>query len=182
MPDETLYAFGDFRLDAGRRLLTHRSQGPVPITSRAFDTLLHLVRNAGRLVPKREIMDAVWGDAVVEENNLTQTISTLRQLLGERPHEHRYIATVSGRGYRFIATVEPGGIASDLPASAPAPVRPHRRALIAVVLAGLAVAIGVVVVFSGGFATKAPIQSIAVLPFKPLVRESADPALERVRK
>lgn len=178
MPEETLYTFGDFRLDAGRRLLSHRSQGAIPIASRAFDTLLHLIRNAGRLVPKRELMDAVWGDSVVEENNLTQMISTLRQLLGERPDEHRYIVTVSGRGYRFIATVEPGPPAAAAPATVPAPARPSRRTLVAVALAGLVLAIGVAVLLSGRFATKPRIESIAVLPFKPLVRESGDPALE----
>jgi DNA-binding winged helix-turn-helix (wHTH) protein/TolB-like protein/Flp pilus assembly protein TadD len=178
VPEETLYAFGDFRLDAGRRLLSHRSQGAIPITSRAFDTLLHLIRNAGRLVPKRELMDAVWGDSVVEENNLTQTISTLRQLLGERPDEHRYIVTVSGRGYRFIANVEPGAPAAAAPAVVPAPARSNRRTLVAVALAGLVLAGGVAVLLSGRFATKPRIESIAVLPFKPLVRESGDPALE----
>ncbi|HKR36922.1 MAG TPA: winged helix-turn-helix domain-containing protein [Steroidobacteraceae bacterium] len=179
MPDETLYAFGDFQLDAGRRLLSHRSQGPVAITGRVFDTLLHLVRNPGRLVTKRELMDAVWGDAVVEENNLTQTISTLRQLLGERPDEHRYIVTVPGRGYRFIAGVESGAHAPGAPATvAAAPKRWSRRTLIAIAAAGLAAAIGGAVLLSGRFETKPQIHSIAVLPFKPLVRDSGDPALE----
>jgi len=179
VPDETLFVFGDFRLDAGRRLLSHRSQGAIPIASRAFDTLLHLVRNPGRLVPKREIMDAVWGDAVVEENNLTQTISTLRQLLGERPDDHHYIVTVSGRGYRFIAKVEPGGDAPATPANVAAtPARPKRRRLIAVAIAGLAVAVGIALLLSGRLAPKPRIESIAVLPFKPVVRDSGDPALE----
>jgi serine/threonine-protein kinase len=179
VPDETLFVFGDFRLDAGRRLLSHRSQGAIPIASRAFDTLLHLVRNPGRLVPKREIMDAVWGDAVVEENNLTQTISTLRQLLGERPDDHHYIVTVSGRGYRFIAKVEPGGDAPQTPATVAAtPARPKRRRLVAVAIAGLAVAVGIALLLSGRFAPKPRIESIAVLPFKPVVRDSGDPALE----
>jgi DNA-binding winged helix-turn-helix (wHTH) protein/Tfp pilus assembly protein PilF len=179
VPDETLYAFGDFRLDAGRRLLSHRSQGAVPITSRAFDTLLHLVRNPGRLVAKRELMDAVWGDTVVEENNLTQTISTLRQLLGERPDEHRYIVTVPGRGYRFIANVEPGAHAAEPPAAIAAPpARSLRPTRIAAAIAALAIAIAIAVLLSGRFTTRPQIQSIAVLPFKPLVREAADPALE----
>lgn len=179
MPDESVYAFGDFRLDAGRRLLSHRSQGGVPITSRAFDTLLHLVRNPARLVAKRELMDAVWGNAVVEENNLTQTISTLRQLLGERPDEHRYIVTVPGRGYRFIATVESGTQAAAAPVTvAAAPARSHRRTFIAVAIAGLAAVIGMAVLLNGRFESKPQIHSIAVLPFKPLVRESGDPALE----
>lgn len=181
MPDETLYAFGDFRLDAGRRLLAHRRQGPVPIASRALDTLVFLVRNPGRVVAKRELMDAVWGDAVVEENNLTQTISTLRQLLGERPDEHRFIVTVSGRGYRFIADVTRGvetPDSIDSSAASAAPPRPRQRTLVALAVAGLAVVVGIALLLSGRFATKPQIESIAVLPFKPLVRESGDPALE----
>lgn len=181
MPDEMLYAFGDFRLDAGRRLLSHRRQGPVPIASRAFDTLLFLVRNPGRVVAKRELMDAVWGDAVVEENNLTQTISTLRQLLGERPDAHRFIVTVSGRGYRFIANLTRGVETAD-PIDGPAPsVTPsglRRRTLVALAVAGLVAVVGIVLLVSGRLATKPQIESIAVLPFKPLVQESADPALE----
>jgi serine/threonine-protein kinase len=177
VPDEPLYAFGDFRLDAGRRLLSHRTQGSVPITSRAFDTLLYLVRNPERVVTKRELMDAVWGDAVVEENNLTQTISTLRQLLGERPDEHRFIVTVSGRGYRFIAPVTADGTAPS--ASVP---RPQRWAIPRLIVGGLAVVLGLGWFLSGRFfATKPaadPIETIAVLPFKPLVQESGDPALE----
>jgi len=180
VPDETLYAFGDFRLDAGRRLLAHQAQGSVPITSRAFDTLLYLVRNPGRVVTKRELMDAVWGDAVVEENNLTQTISTLRQLLGERPDEHRFIVTVSGRGYRFIAPVAVEGAA---PPAAQPPLA--RRRIIPQVIGGLAAVLVVVLAIawflSGRFETKPPVDSIktiAVLPFKPLVPASGDPALE----
>ncbi len=175
MSDETLYAFDDFRLDAGRRLLSHRTQGPVAITSRAFDTLLHLVRNPGQLVAKRDLMEAVWGDTVVEENNLTQTISTLRQLLGERPDEHRFIVTVPGRGYRFIASVR---IESAAPATQPSPRRWMLPALIA---AGLAAVLAVAWLLSGRLATKsavAAIKTVAVLPFKPLVQESGDPALE----
>src|SRR5262245_62926627 len=102
--------------------------GPIAVTSRAFDTLLHFVRNPGRLVPKRELMDAVWGDSVIEENNLAQTISTLRQLLGEKPDEHRFIVTIPGKGYRFIAPVTVGDSGSGLrsadpvsPAIAPRP-------------------------------------------------------------
>ncbi|MGH8239181.1 MAG: winged helix-turn-helix domain-containing protein, partial [Steroidobacteraceae bacterium] len=177
VPDETLYAFSDFRLDAGRRLLSHLTQGSVPITSRAFDTLLYLLRNPGRLVAKRELMDAVWGNAVVEENNLTQTISTLRQLLGERPDEHRFIVTVPGRGYRFIASV-----AVDGSAPVAQPPRTQRRWILpALAVAGLLAVVGIAVLFSGQFDAKPgvdKVKTIAVLPFKPLVQESGDPALE----
>lgn len=153
MADETLYAFGDFRLDAGRRLLSHRRYGAVPIASRAYDTLLFLVRNPGRLVAKRELLDVVWGDAVVEEHNLTQTISTLRQLLGERPDEHRFIVTVSGHGYRFIAKVTHGAGPIDSTAAPAAPPALRRRMLVALALAvaGLAAVVAIVVLLSGRF-------------------------------
>jgi len=105
---ESHYVFGDYRLDAGRRLLSRANDEPIPMAARLFDTLLYLVENAGRLVEKRELMTAVWGNVIVEENNLTQTISSLRRLLNERPDEHRYIVTVPGRGYRFIAAVVKG--------------------------------------------------------------------------
>jgi len=183
VPAEPLYDFGDFRLDAGRRLLEHRTQGPIPITSRAFDTLLHLVRNPARLVPKRELMDAVWGNAVVEENNLTQTISTLRHLLGERPDDHRYIVTVAGRGYRFIAPVAGGESASraapltEMPPS-PAPTRSRTWTQAVVAVAFLAAALGLATLMMGRVSQKPEVRSIAVLPFKPLVRGSGDPALE----
>ena len=155
MPEETIYAFGDFRLDAGRRLLAHRTQGAVPITSRAFDTLLHLVRNPERLVTKRELMNAVWGDAVVEENNLTQTISTLRQLLGERPDEHRFIVTVPGRGYRFIAPVTTDGTTEPTAHAAHPP--PTVGELLRLVVGGLVVVLGIAWFLTGRFATKPPI-------------------------
>ena len=108
------YEFGSFRLEAVKRLLL-RSGTPVPLTPKVFDTLLHLVRHQGELVAKNELMRAVWPDTVVEENNLNQNISTLRRVLGESRGENRYIATIPGKGYRFIADIEgrrsiPGGV------------------------------------------------------------------------
>lgn len=102
----TILRFGDFELDTGRRLLHTLDGDVIPLTARVYDTLVCLVGRPGELVDKREILDAVWPHVVVEENNLTQAISTLRRALGEAPREHRYIATVPGRGYRFVARVE----------------------------------------------------------------------------
>src|SRR4051812_46058073 len=99
-----IYAFGEFRLDAEKRVLW-RDNTQIPLTPRVFDTLLFLVAHAGELLEKERLMDAVWPDAVVEENNLTQNISTLRRVFGETPGSHRYIVTVPGRGYRFVADV-----------------------------------------------------------------------------
>ncbi|HXG67949.1 MAG TPA: transcriptional regulator [Blastocatellia bacterium] len=98
------YEFGPFRLDPTSRLL-RRDGEVVPLKPKVFDTLLLLVANHGQVVSKDRLMEAVWPDTAVEENNLTQNISALRKALGERPNEHRYIVTVPGQGYRFVAEV-----------------------------------------------------------------------------
>jgi serine/threonine-protein kinase len=192
MAPDDVYEFGEYRLDAGRRLLSHCATGPIPVTSRVFDTLLHLVRQSGQLVGKRELMNAVWGNTVVEENNLTQAVSTLRQLLGEPPGEHRYIVTVPGRGYRFVADVaRAAGVGEgDAPAPSPkvpglhgpqaAPVRAARRwplfaGIAAAALATLAAALWW---RQDRLDSQPAIETIAVLPFKPLVPDARDPALE----
>jgi TolB-like protein/DNA-binding winged helix-turn-helix (wHTH) protein len=101
-----VYEVGDFCVDATQRLLRARSDGePIPLTSKAFETLLYLVEHAGELVDKTTLMKAVWPNVVVEENNLNQCISAVRRALGESALEHRFIVTVPGRGYRFVAPV-----------------------------------------------------------------------------
>jgi adenylate cyclase len=100
------YEFGDFRLDAAQRVLLLKSGArALPLTSRAFDTLVYLVEHPGQLLSKATLMKAVWPDVVVEENSLNQNISLLRRVLGETPGEYRFIVTVPGRGYRFVAEV-----------------------------------------------------------------------------
>lgn len=100
------YEFGDFRLDAARRVLLLKSGArTLPLTSRAFDTLLYLVEHPGKLLTKATLISAIWPEVVVEENSLNQNISLLRRVLGESPGEYRFIVTVPGRGYRFIAEV-----------------------------------------------------------------------------
>jgi len=112
-PQPSVYEFGEFRIEAGKRLLL-RDGAPVPLTPKAFDTLLHLVQNRQRIVEKDELMQVIWPDTTVEENNLNQNISTLRRVLGESRGENRYIATIPGKGYRFIADVDGRG---SLPAA-----------------------------------------------------------------
>ena len=100
----TLYEFGKFRLDAAEHLLL-RDGKPIQLTPKAFQTLLVLVRNGGRLVEKDELMRQVWADAFVEEANLARNIWVLRRALGDDEDEHRYIETVPKLGYRFVAPV-----------------------------------------------------------------------------
>jgi Tol biopolymer transport system component/DNA-binding winged helix-turn-helix (wHTH) protein len=98
------YEFGRFRLDPVKRRLT-RDGEPVRLTPKAFDTLLILVESSNRTLEKDDLMQMVWPDAAVEENNLNQNISALRRVLGDTRDESRYIATIPGLGYRFVAEV-----------------------------------------------------------------------------
>jgi DNA-binding winged helix-turn-helix (wHTH) protein/tetratricopeptide (TPR) repeat protein len=96
--------FGPFRLDGAERTLL-RAGVQVALTDKVFDLLALLVQNRGHALTKAELMQSLWPDTVVEENNLTVNISTLRKALGETAGERRYIETLSRRGYRFVAEV-----------------------------------------------------------------------------
>ena len=100
-----LYEFGDFRLDKAKRVLRRLDGTTVPVTPRVFETLLYMVEHHDTVLDKERLMEAVWPDSIVEENNLSQNISTLRRIFGETPGSHSYIVTVPGRGYRFVAEV-----------------------------------------------------------------------------
>src|SRR5215471_7041792 len=100
-----LYEFGDFRLDTAKRVLRRLDGTTVPLTPRVFETLLYMVEHHDTVLDKERLMEAVWPDSIVEENNLSQNISTLRRIFGETPGSHSYIVTVPGRGYRFVAQV-----------------------------------------------------------------------------
>jgi len=99
-----LYEFGPFILNPAEHTLLRRGE-PVPLRPKVFDTLLVLVKNSGHLVEKDELMSAVWAGQFVEEGNLSQGIFLLRRALGERAGEDRFIMTVPGRGFRFVAPV-----------------------------------------------------------------------------
>ncbi len=99
------FDFGPFRVDPDQRLLM-RGQETIPVTPKAFETLLVLLRNSGRVVLKEDLMQTLWPDTFVEESNLSQHILQLRKVLGSSAQSPQYIITVPGRGYRFAQKVE----------------------------------------------------------------------------
>lgn len=108
IPVKHLYEFGPFQLDPPERLLLCDGQ-PVPMTPKALDLLVFLVERRGHLIEKEELLKAVWRGSFVEEGNLSVTISFLRKALNDDRGLHKYIETVSKRGYRFVADVRQVG-------------------------------------------------------------------------
>ena len=106
------YEFGPFRVDTVKYVLTREGE-VVPLNLKAFEILLALIRHRGQVLEKNELLQRVWPDTVVEENNLARNISALRKALDEQPNEHQYILTVPGRGYRFVASVKEVNGASE---------------------------------------------------------------------
>ena len=163
--DSTNYAFDGFLVDTEKRLLRGTAGGPIPLTPKVFDTLHYLVSHPGQVIEKDELMSAIWQDTIVEENNLNKNISTLRRVLGENPSEHRFIATVPGRGYKFVAEVTPGNPKPAMQAQqqdAASGSRFWLLATAATVLVGLAI----VVLYTGSTSSNGDqIDSVAVLPF-----------------
>ncbi len=199
-----IYEFGPFRVDALRRLLL-REGNPVRLPAKAFEILLVLLEEKGRLVEKDELMRRVWPDAVVEENNLTVNMSALRRSLTESPGEHRYVVTVPGRGYQFVADVRqhgdepareseqemvPNQVVAEISAErasldgaqphsqSSSWIKRHKQGVLLLLTALLAIAIIVsYLAYSRYLAgrSKAGITSIAVLPF---ANETGDPNAE----
>ena len=101
------FRFEDFELDARKRLLLKHGT-PVSLTSKTFDLLLVLVERHGEVLSRDELFERVWPGQFVEEGNLTVHVSTLRKIFGERSDEHRFIVTVPGRGYSFVAELDEG--------------------------------------------------------------------------
>lgn len=101
---QQIYGFDNFRLDVRNRQLLCDGR-PVSLPAKAFDMLVVLIENGGRLIEKDELFNRVWPDQIVEESNLTVQVSAIRKALGERKENPHYIATVPGHGYRFIGQV-----------------------------------------------------------------------------
>ena len=102
------YLFHDYELDAVQRVLRYREK-VVSISGKAFDILVELVRKRGEVVTKEQLLDTVWHDRFVEENNLTVQISAIRKILGEKKGANTIIVTIPGTGYSFVAPVELSG-------------------------------------------------------------------------
>ena len=102
--DKRFYLFGVFKIDVIERVL-FGEDGAVPLTPKVFDTLLLLVENNNHVLGKHELIEKIWPDSFVEDNNLAQNVSILRKALGQSPGGHDYIQTVPKRGYRFVADV-----------------------------------------------------------------------------
>jgi DNA-binding winged helix-turn-helix (wHTH) protein len=116
------FAFDGFALDPANHLLL-RDGVQVALPPKAFDTLVYLAQNHGRLVTREELMKAVWPDSFVEGANLTVYISLLRKALGEE-EGRRYIETVPRKGYRLIADVR---VVDEAPTEVVAEVVPPQR-------------------------------------------------------
>lgn len=98
------FEFGEFRLDARRRILT-RGGAPVALKNRHFDLLFALVENEGRVLSHDELIEKVWDGACIENSNIKKGISALRQILEESPGDSTFIKTVPRKGYSFVAPV-----------------------------------------------------------------------------
>ena len=115
-----VFKFSGFLLDPRQRLLFGKGGESIPLTSRAFDTLVFFVEHPDALLTKDMLMAAVWPDTIVAENNLSQCIVAVRRALGETLDDHKFIVTIPGRGYRFVAPVSPQSTERPaLPAVAP---------------------------------------------------------------
>jgi DNA-binding winged helix-turn-helix (wHTH) protein len=102
-PARHYYEFGPFRLETNERILLRAGQ-LVPLTPKAFETLLALVESGGRILDKEDLLRKIWPDTFVEEVSLAKNVSILRKILGE-DFAHHYIETIPRRGYRFVAEV-----------------------------------------------------------------------------
>src|ERR1700685_727887 len=122
--DEPAISFGPFRLVAAQRLLLEGDK-PVRLGSRAFDILAALVERAGEMVSKEELIARGWPTTFVEETNLKIQVSALRRALGDGQGDNRYITTVVGRGYNFVAPIREVDLSPDPPSEAIAPAAPH---------------------------------------------------------
>jgi DNA-binding winged helix-turn-helix (wHTH) protein/TolB-like protein len=177
------YEFGDFALDVGEQCLLRRDTGQtIVLTTKVFETLLYFVEHAGETLDKDVLLRSIWPGVVVEENSLTQNVSTLRQALGETRGENRYIATVARRGYRFVAKVKRRDAAMEPTVAAPTAAARRPRLLLVAAAAVSIVVIAAIIFFASATRPRetAPLaaRTLAILPFKPLLPAERNESLE----
>ena len=184
-----IYEFGLFRVDPNTMRLFKEGQH-IALSQKAFDLLLLLVPSKGRTLSKQFLLNELWPDVNVSEHNLTQTISVLRKALGETAGEHRFIMTVPGSGYRFVAEVrslpfklDSERETSDSPVDGARPLLNRSSRIWSVALGGFALlllAVGAMVTLV--FLTRGkpslvgfrkPPELMAVMPFRTLDDESS---------
>ena len=117
-------SFGEFRLDAGSGQL-YRYDTPVPLTPKAFAVLGYLAARPGRLVPKQELLDAVWPGVFVGDAVLKVAVREIRKALGDSTEHPRFIETAHRRGYRFVATFAAPVAPPPVPATATTKASPR---------------------------------------------------------
>jgi predicted ATPase/DNA-binding winged helix-turn-helix (wHTH) protein len=116
-PTKEVISFGPFSLIAGERLLT-RQGAPVELSARALDILIALLSSPNEVVSKNDLLAQVWPDVTVEEGSLRFHITNLRKALGDGKDGARYITTLTGRGYCFVAPISRSSDQGQLPAAA----------------------------------------------------------------
>jgi DNA-binding winged helix-turn-helix (wHTH) protein/TolB-like protein/Tfp pilus assembly protein PilF len=178
-----IYRFAEFTLNTGEQTLL-RGTDEVYLQPKTFETLVYLVERHGHLVKKNELLDALWADTYVTENALTRCIKEVREALQDDAHQPRFIKTVPRIGYKFIANVEDvrqedrHGVVSN------EPVKDSRFSSRQILLLGLSILVLASLAFfiyrskTKEATNPSQINSIAVLPFKPLVADARDESLE----
>jgi len=173
-----VYRFGEFAVDCDQKVL-FRLGKPLSLTPKVFDTLVMLIEDNGRVVPKQELLTRLWPDTFVEEANLTSNIQQLRKSLGDNARAPRYIETVPKRGYRFIAPI----LTDDSGPAEPSEIRQRPSALansrllrVSMLVVGAAVFSSIFVWIVWKRSTTQPAMPgtrtmLAVLPFKNLTND-----------
>jgi len=186
---QEIYQFHDFRVDIAKGVLVRHGQ-PVSLQWKTFELLCLLVKSDGRLVTRDEVMDELWADTFVEDNNLSQHVRLLRKALGENGNGNgtKFIETVAGRGFRFVADVKKISVSASDPQIAHLRSEGHESARPATIkrlgLPLLAFAVLLAAAFglylydpNTNTSTVQPIRSIAVLPLKSLSQNAGDEEL-----
>jgi TolB-like protein/DNA-binding winged helix-turn-helix (wHTH) protein/Tfp pilus assembly protein PilF len=194
------FRFDDFEIDPQIFRLLQDGKA-LPVEPKSLNLLIFLVENRDRLIERRELIDAVWGDTFVTDHVLNRAIAQLRKLLADDSKEPRCIETVPTRGYRFIAQVEVEEVETKEPSTTAPPSSPQprvkpgasftpkpqtrkdspgsslrwRTAVAVALLALVALATGLLLRKSWGYSssTDAPIRSLAVLPLQNLSGDSS---------